>query len=517
MYTRREILTAFLGAAVANSACKAKPIALPEGRIVGAAFERGHKLRTPLGFDIPAKRMRKRRIVIVGGGVAGLSAGWQLKRNGVSDFEVCELEDALGGTARGGKNEVSVHPWGAHYVNEPMPEHHAMVELLTEMGVIEDGEVQEQFLCREPEERLFYRGRWYEGLYLRAGASADDLAQLHRFEALVADFVRFRDVTGHRGFAIPMATGSEAAEITVLDRLSMAEWMSREGFTSPRLLWLIDYACRDDYGARPQTTSAWAGLFYFAARKSTPTAESQNVITWPEGNGRLVNHLSQCIKEHTSTGQLIAAVEPRDKGVAVYGLDRDDKAFGILADKVIFAAPQFVAPHVVRGLPVRDFTYGVWMVSNLTLDERPVSKGYPHSWDNVFYDSPSLGYVVATHQRGRDRGPTVITHYLPLTEGTPAAERKRLFALDHAAAADLVLTDIGRAHHDIRERCQRIDVMRWGHAMIRPDPGFIFGEARKAARAPFRNVHFAHSDLSGIALFEEAFYRGLQAADAVRA
>ena len=57
--------------------------------------------------------------------------------------------------------------------------------------------------------------------------------------------------------------------------------------------------------------------------------------------------------------------------------------------------------------------------------------------------------------------------------------------------------------------------MRWGHAMIRPRPGFVWGGARVAATRPYRGIYFAHSDLSGIALFEEAFYHGTRAAEAV--
>jgi hypothetical protein len=59
--------------------------------------------------------------------------------------------------------------------------------------------------------------------------------------------------------------------------------------------------------------------------------------------------------------------------------------------------------------------------------------------------------------------------------------------------------------------------MRWGHAMIRPRPDFIHGGARAAAQRPFRSVHFAHTDLSGLALFEEAFDHGLRAAEEVLA
>jgi hypothetical protein len=48
--------------------------------------------------------------------------------------------------------------------------------------------------------------------------------------------------------------------------------------------------------------------------------------------------------------------------------------------------------------------------------------------------------------------------------------------------------------------------------MISPRPDFIWSGAREKAIEPYRNIHFAHTDLSGIALFEEAFYHGLRAA-----
>jgi hypothetical protein len=83
--------------------------------------------------------------------------------------------------------------------------------------------------------------------------------------------------------------------------------------------------------------------------------------------------------------------------------------------------------------------------------------------------------------------------------------------------ADIALSDLRRAHPDMDRLVERLDVMRWGHAMIRPRPGFVWGGARAAGLRPYRGVHFAHSDLSGVALFEEAFYHGVRAADEVLA
>ena len=145
------------------------------------------------------------------------------------------------------------------------------------------------------------------------------------------------------------------------------------------------------------------------------------------------------------------------------------------------------------------------------------SRGFPLAWDNVFYDSPSLGYVVATHQRGLDRGPTVFTYYYPLTDADPRQARSRLIAAGRDEWAEVALADLTRAHPDIRELTERLDVMRWGHAMIRPQPGFMWSESRRAAAVSYRGIHFAHSDLSGVALFEEAFYHGTRAADEVLA
>jgi hypothetical protein len=133
----------------------------------------------------------------------------------------------------------------------------------------------------------------------------------------------------------------------------------------------------------------------------------------------------------------------------------------------------------------------------------------------VLYESPSLGYVVATHQRGIDRGPTVLTYYYPLVDENPRVGRTRLLETDWRGWAEVTLSDLSRAHRDVRGLVERLDVMRWGHAMIRPRVGFMWGAARREAAKPFRGIHFAHSELSGVALFEEAFDNGLRVAQEI--
>jgi hypothetical protein len=536
-FNRREILTAFLGLPVAVAACRSPAVpALPPGEIIGASDVFGHHLRDAQSVVVSPDAWDRVPIVIVGGGVAGLTAAWRLLKSGFEDFSVIELESAPGGTSRSGANHVSAFPWGAHYIPAPMKENAELITLLDEMGVIEgrdqNGEpiIGEQFLCRDPEERLFYKDRWYEGLYLHAGASVDDQVQLDRFNEVVARWVTWRDSRKRRAFTIPVAACSDDSEVTALDRISMGAWMNQQGFTSARLRWSVDYACRDDYGMTLDQTSAWAGLFYFCSRVPMPRIDSQPLITWPEGNGRLVAHLFEKVKAKVQLDRAVMELIPVEDSagsrVDVITIDRDGQHVrGLRAARVIFAAPQFMARYVIRPYRERppqhiaEFQFGSWMVANLTLKDRPAPssrRDFPLAWDNVLYESPSLGYVVATHQRSIDRGPTVFTYYYPLCDEDPRKARTQLLETDWSAWAEVALTDLSRAHPDIRNLVDRLDVMRWGHAMIRPRPGFIWGQARREGAKPFRSIHFAHSELSGIALFEEAFDVGLRTADEVR-
>ncbi|HSE98343.1 MAG TPA: FAD-dependent oxidoreductase [Blastocatellia bacterium] len=534
-FTRREVLASLLGIPAALAACRSVDTpALPEGEIVGASDTAGHRLRDGQHITPSADAWQRAGVVIVGGGVAGLTAAWRLLKSGFEDFVLIELERAPGGTARSGDSHIVPYPWGAHYLPVPMKENRELISLLDEMSVLEgrteegDPVVAEQYLCRDPEERVFFRGRWYEGLYLRAGATPEDEAQLQAFDAEIDKWVVWRDGRGRRAFSIPVVTGSDDPVVRELDSISMAEWLDRRGLTSPRLRWAVDYGCRDDYGLTVEQTSAWAGLFYFASRILKPGDEAQPLITWPEGNGRLVAHLYNKARSKVRLGQVVSEIIPTGEdgrqGVDVIAVDDEGRtATGIHADRVIFAAPHFLTRYIIR--PYRDsapshlaeFEYGAWMVANLFLRDRPFSRGFPLAWDNVLYESPSLGYVVATHQRGLDHGPTVFTYYYPLTDSDPREARSKLLQADWKHWADVVLADLVRAHPNIRSLAERIDVMRWGHAMIRPRPGFVWNGARIEAARPFRGIHFAHSDLSGVALFEEAFYHGLRAAEEVLA
>lgn len=543
--TRRDFVAMLLGAPVAAAlaaGCRGGGAqrALPPGVLIETGKRRGHAaIRDRWGSGavagsgagpgpgsvpaVDASRWRRVRVAIVGAGAAGLGAAWLLRRAGIEDVVVLELDDVIGGTARGDEGPVTPAPWGAHYVVAPQAHQVDLIALLSDMNAIAgwggDGApiIDEALRCRDPEERVFYRGRWYPGLYLAAGASVDDYAQRKQFAAEIARWAAWRAPDGRRAFTLPTSRCAEvdaAAELAELDRISFAAWLDARGLTSERLRWLCDYACRDDYGLRAETTSAWAGVFYFAARLADGASEPQTVVTWPDGNHALITALAHGAAIERGVAVVDVRASADGTGAELVAL-APDGVVGIRADHVIVASPRHVARRIVaplREVNERAIDTAPWAVANLHLRARPrQAPGAEPAWDNVIRDSPSLGYVSATHQAGRDVGPTVWTWYYPFTDPDAAATRRKLDGAGRDEWAEVALADLERAHPDLRDLVERIDVAFWGHGMARPVIGFRTG-ADRPSHAAIGPIHFAHTDNSGLALFEEAFDHGTRAA-----
>jgi len=62
-----------------------------------------------------------------------------------------------------------------------------------------------------------------------------------------------------------------------------------------------------------------------------------------------------------------------------------------------------------------------------------------------------------------------------------------------------------------------VDITVRAHAMRIPLPGYLDDTQLRALRTHRSRLHFAHSDLSGYSVFEEAAYWGITAAQQVLA
>jgi protoporphyrinogen oxidase len=502
-----------------------KPI---PGGILGASSLKGHKLRSG-GFPEPMRTIQK-DVVIVGGGIAGLATGYRLEKAGLRNFALLELENEAGGNASSGKNAVSAYPWGAHYVPLVTEEATAVKQLFEELGIIVGHDAKglpiynEYYVGADPHERLYMYGRWQEGLVPAIGITPEEEAQYKRFFAMMAGFKKLKGIDGKRAFAIPVDKSSQDPQWLALDELTMEEWLNKERFSSPRLRWYVNYCCRDDFGATFHDTSAWAGIHYFASRSGqAANTDAQNVVTWPEGNGWLAHKLAEPIAERIVPNALVFKITDRDGEVAIdYWDSANDRTVRIQAKAVVVATPRFVASRLLDSdrlsLSAEAFSYSPWAVANITLGKMPSGKGAPLSWDNVVYNSALLGYVVATHQVPQMKPVnTVITYYWPLSHLAPAEARQEALKRPYQDWQQIVLKELLSVHPELEGNIERLDLWIWGHAMVRPTKGFIWGAARREALKQHPPVFFAHSDMSGISIFEEAYTHGVAAAEGVLA
>jgi phytoene dehydrogenase-like protein len=470
-----------------------------EGSFVNESFVAGHRLRDHAPMAAPTRKERV-GIVIVGGGIAGLSAARRLQKSGYEDFVLLEMNDNAGGNARWGENEVSAYPWAAHYVPVPGPKAVYVRELFEELGVLVNGEWNERYLCFAPQERLFLYGRWQDGIEPAIGLTAEDRRQFARLQALFGEYRK------SGAFTIPMELG-QASSPKDLDEISFAAWLQRQGVTSRTVLWYMNYCCRDDYGAMAADVSAWAGIHYFSSRE----AEEKGPITWPEGNGWITRRLLELVGKFVRTGQMVSRIKQSGHHYSVVAADTEYSA-----EAVIFAAPTFLAPYIIEGFPrLTCFEYSPWLTANLTLERPPRGAGTPErAWDNVVMNSPTLGYVDATHQTLRTQvDGSVWTFYWALADGPPATNRAKLLSTDWLYWKNAILDDLERVHPDIRSCVSRIDIMRMGHAMVRPTVGSVFASERHRLAKMQGRLQFANSDLSSLSLFEEAQFHGITAAE----
>src|SRR5581483_8185324 len=141
----------------------------------------------------------------------------------------------------------------------------------------------------------------------------------------------------------------------------MAQWMEQQGYTSERLKWTVEYACRDDYGATAAGTSAWAGVWYFSSRQ-TGAQRSEGYLSWPEGNGHLIAQLAKSASVQRNL--LVHAVEAGERW-RVHAWDvAQKKPVAFDARQVVLACPQFVAARLVSGREASAFRYSPWVVAN---------------------------------------------------------------------------------------------------------------------------------------------------------
>ena len=413
-----------------------------------------------------------------------------------------------------------------------------MLRLLEEAGVLEGFDAKGEPVFAEaapgaqPRGAPLRLGQWWEGLYLHAGASPEDVRQYHAFFArggpLGGLAMRRPRPQGLQPSPDPAApthprcgpwTASASpqwldAARPDLAAAALARWTTPAGTTTVPGL---------------DTTSAWAGLFYFAARKTRARrgdaapahlARGQRVPGEPPP-GRCGDRCAAAV--------LATAIRQEKDGTPGAGLGcRNQRAPGLAGPaRDLRRAACIMARRVIPGLAearpaaafFQEFLPSAWLVANLTLRER-APRSAPSPWPGTTCSgtarpwatwSPPTRACATTAPRC---GPTTTPSPAPTARGAGSACRRSAWP----ACVRLILEDLRPGPPGSgRPASPRLDVMRWGHAMVRPAPGFMWSRLPGAGPEPFGHIHFAHSDLCGFALFEEAQDHGLRAAEEVLA
>lgn len=498
------------------------------GGFTGIAHTRGHRLRDPQ--TQPPGSTHRTRVLVLGGGVAGLAAARALRQQGVDDLALLELEDEAGGNSRGGQVGGIACPLGAHYLPVPGDNAREVQDLLEELGlrqrVAGRWAYDERTLCHSPQERLFFHGEWQEGLLPLQGVGEATLAQYRRFAETV------QQASTAAKYTIPISKVPQALVQSSLDAMTFEAWLDQHDLTDTHLRWYLGYCCRDDYGAGIARVSAWAGLHYFASRHgfhapgtephTDPVAHGGGVLTWPEGNGWLTRRLATPLGDRLRTGRTVTRIASHRHGVEVDAVvEATGQTERWRAERAIVALPLFVAARVLAEpsdavrRAAAQAQYAPWLVANIhlraPLHDRP---GAPPSWDNVLYGSQGLGYVDAMHQSLRPvPGATVLTWYRAL--GDMPDGRRALLEQPWTHWRDEALRELRTAHPDLGAKASRMDITRYGHAMAIPVPGTRTSAALQALRDrpadAWQRLWLAHSDLAGYSVFEEAFTLGHRA------
>jgi monoamine oxidase len=545
--TRRAALAAAagaVGAAASLAGCRASDGPVAQGVWAGVSAQRGHALRDgrwpPAGAQ--PGRVQRTRVLIAGGGVAGLAAARALHQRGQEAFALLELEDQPGGNSRGVQVAGMPAPLGAHYLPVPGAHLPEVQQLLHELGVGAPSALtgqwvwDERALCHSPQDRLFFQGAWQEGLLPLEGVGASTRGQYQRFSQCIAA------VSAESSFRLPVWRATPSPLHLRLDAQTFAQWLDAQGLVDPHLRWYLDYACRDDYGAGANTVSAWAGIHYFASRHGFAApgeaAERDAVLTWPQGNGWLTERMAQPLGDRVHTGQVVCRIEAHRHGVTV---DSWDVARQMLvrwqAQHCVVALPLAVAARVVVNPPdvlrqAAAIPHAAWVVANLGLNaplaDRP---GAAPAWDNVVYGGAGLGYVNAAHQLLTQPGASaqVLTWYCAL--GVETQARAALAHQPWTHWRDRLLAELEPAHPDLPDRLRYLVLTPHAHAMATPVPGILNKMAiyrntighsllskypnRRASQATAAGsgdasprLWWAHGDWAGYSVFEECFTQG---------
>ncbi len=451
----------------------------------------GHILRGERP-DWPLEEQREIPCVVVGAGIAGLSAAAGLIDRGVW---VLETEDIPGGTALARNSLGEWLPQGAHYDLEyPAGFGQQAMALLEKAGIVSFDAISQKWsftdsrylISAETETLCLENGRYRTGVLPESRESEVFLSAIRK--------------RLYGKIALPT---QKSSLFETLHRLTFRQYMQAEGLNpSESLLRAIDYQMRDDYGAGSDEVSAWAGAVYYTARH-----EGCRLFAPPEGNFYFIKKLLSLVgPQNLHCRMLVMKVEPVDRGFKLLCADtQNQRLIPIRCRFLVYAAPKFTLKYVMPAL-ANSFQnrYAPWITINF------VFKGWQGEayWQNEILGLvPDLiGFVDSWASASPKSGKRVLTAYYCL----PPEKRKLL--LDQQWLLGELPQQTLRAIElfldmKLEDRLLETHIRPMGHAMAIPTPVAL---GVKPGSIP-KGMAWAGADCGRLPLMLDALGSGLMA------
>ncbi len=447
--------------------------------------------------------------LIVGGGIAGMSAAYQLREK---DFLLFELSESLGGTssATNYKNTALCH--GAHYdLAYPANYGAESLKMLQELEIIYYDNFSNVWNFKD-KKYLIPKKR-------ESQTSAHGILRNNLFPDAVEKEL-FIDLIKSFDGKMLMPTRLIEKENRHLNDISFFSWLQQHMSFSPGFIEGLDYHMKDDYGAGADQVSALAGIHYFTCRSYY--TKPVELFSPPEGNFYFINKIYNNLpKERVLTSHLVKTIGERDGGFDVEIINAYKKeVIQVSCNKIIYAGQK----HALKYIYPKDYAlfrkteYAPWVVVNIVLsgstqrmDDVDRSKaGRGVFWQNeiISNDKSLLGFVDSEAQFSDSHERRVLTVYYCFK-----SEERKMMSLIEERKHSFVERTLNHLEvyfgKSLKSDVEKVFIKQMGHAMPIPKPGYLFSDANDCRSN--QNLVYAGVDNGRLPLLFEAVDSGIEA------